>query len=374
MSTVGDIVETLRPHLSAEGATAVGLAANESTVGPGQKGAPIEILVAPAGVLQLRRDPRNRVLEQIVSDERKARSANRCRPDTPFLFRSSLRSRTRLALCRGRSAAQRVARYGSRRRVATPPAATGGAQNPFRELGDLDTPLKITSEGLTRESERWRVRGSIGGSQRCATFEGLMRPVDLVGGHERMPGPQQAASRRLVHKQRSENVLISEPVVSDEGVAATALLPTPEHALRDSDVDHVSATQLVEWTRQFLTARAHALEHESFDSHFILLAVHIRVAEAIGADDPVTLWSPTIRSIDTSTMRLSGSHVELRSGDLKLGGIELYGAAADTPEYQRARWERREARPLTELRSLRNRGDLERDAARPCRGGLRLLE
>ncbi len=338
VSTVGDIVETLRPHLSAEGATAVGLAANESTVGPGQEGAPIEILVAPTGVLQLRRDPRNRVLEQIVNNDGKLEARIVVDQTHPFYFDHPYDHVPGLLFV---EAVQQLSEWlamalggeSLRRRLQLEELRIR-----FESWGDLDTPLKITSEGLTRESERWRVRGSIGGSQRCATFEGLMRPVDLVGGHERMPGPQRAASRRLVHKQRSENVLISEPVVSDEGVAATALLPTPEHALRDSDVDHVSATQLVEWTRQFLTARAHALEHESFDSHFILLAVHIRLAEVIGADDPVTLWSPTIRSIDTSTMRLSGSHVELRSGDLKLGGIELYGAAADTPEYQRARW------------------------------------
>jgi hypothetical protein len=50
------------------------------------------------------------------------------------------------------------------------------------------------------------------------------------------------------------------------------------------------------------------------------------------------LWSPAVQSVDTPSLRVGGSNVELRRGDRTLGRIELFGAAADAEGYERARW------------------------------------
>jgi acyl transferase domain-containing protein len=339
--TVADIVEWVGPHVSATGtaaefATGVGQP-DRSTGHTAEESTSVELLVAPQAA-PLRRDPRNRVLESFAIEDGKVKAGIIVDQSHSFFFDHPYDHVPGVLFV---EAVQQLSEWlGSalggeslRRRLQLRELGIR-----FESWGDLDTPLWITSESLTRKGESWSVSGTIGGERRCARFDGVFRAVELETPNERSQESPPPAGRRLVHKRRSENVLISEPTMSGDGVVAMALQPGAGHSLCDGGRECVSATQLAEWTRQFLTARAHAMEQESFEERFILLSVHVRLNAAIPNNESLALWSPAAETVDTTSLRLGESRVELRRGDLTLGQVELFGASADAREYERARW------------------------------------
>jgi hypothetical protein len=339
--TVGDLVDRVRPHARREGGTGVRAAADppaeESTDDSAGASSTVEVLVATE-TFELRRDPRNRVLESVVGRDGRVEAALRVDESHPFYFDHPYDHVPGVLFV---EAVQQLSEWlasalggeSLRRRLQLSELGMR-----FESWGGLDTPLRICAESVTRTGEAWRVRGSIGGKRRCARFDGLFHAVELESPGESSSEASAPAPGRVVHKRRPENVLISEPRMAGDAVVATALSPGPGHSLRDGSGECVPVTQLAEWTRQFLTARAHLMEQESFDEHFILLSVRVRLQAAVAREEPLVLWSPAVQSVDTPSLRVGGSNVELRRGDRTLGRIELFGAAADAEGYERARW------------------------------------
>ena len=208
----------------------------------------------------------------------------------------------------------------------------------FERWADLDEPLRIAADRLVQRGSAWHLDGSIGGERRCARFKGSFGSREPEAWDEPLPERSPPAEARLVHKRRPENILISRPVATGDAYEAQALEPTAGHPLCDGPGELVPVTQVAEWTRQFLTARAHLEQKGSFDEHFILLSLRVRMKGALRKHERAQLWSPALREIDASSLRMGGARVELRRGERSLGQVELYGAATDEGEYERARW------------------------------------
>ena len=285
VSEVGHVVDLVRPYVGAETLTALPVPAGEeaASVDVPDASSSVEIVVAPSPG-PLRGDPGDVVLDSIVVRAGGVEARIVVDETHPFFFDHPYDHVPGVLFV---EAVQQLGEWlhetvaGESRGLFQPRSLTMR----FETWGDLDADLSIATESLMRDGRGWIVRGSIGAEEVCARFELRFESEspereDPVGTE-----PSAPARRELVHKVHAENVLISEPSVSGEGVVATALPPAVDHALARRSAG-ASLTQLVEWARQFLTARAHAVDQESFEERFILLSVHIRLDEPVSTRQP----------------------------------------------------------------------------------------
>lgn len=167
---------------------------------------------------------------------------------------------------------------------------------------------------------------------------------ERLGGDAPVPPTVARSSKHaFLHKQRPENVVVSELEREGDRFFVEALPPPPNHILADGDPDFYSCVYLLEASRQCGLMITHALGEVPLDLSMILLYVRMILDRPALRKERLTVgFVPEARS-PFSPNTIGSMDLRLSAKDGELGRISIHALIADAEEYRRQRWSRGES-------------------------------
>ena len=156
-------------------------------------------------------------------------------------------------------------------------------------------------------------------------------------------GFQESSKQAFLHKQRPENVVVSELERDGDRYFVEALPPPPNHILADGDPEFHSCVYLLEASRQCGLMITHVLGGVPLDLSMILLYVRMVLNRPALRKERLTIaFVPEARS-SFSPNTIGSMDLSLCAKDEVLGRISIHALIADAEEYGRQRWSRGES-------------------------------
>ena len=141
------------------------------------------------------------------------------------------------------------------------------------------------------------------------------------------------AEGKFVHKNRSENILISTPeeITKHKEYKAFVIPPLKNSFFFDHNYDHIPGMVFVEAVRQMSVHVSHSFLNVPFGDVFIIQEMGFKFEHYANLNDPIILrWLPDTLTFKRDTFRRGHGVTNIIQNDKKVGHVT--GAWATVPE------------------------------------------
>jgi len=168
--------------------------------------------------------------------------------------------------------------------------------------------------------------------------------ADHIGGESkkmRTPwptAPEPCSNHAFLHKERPENVFVSDLKRVEDRYFVELIPPPPNHILTDGDPEFHSCLYLLEASRQCGLLITHALGGVPLELPMILLSARMMVTRPAYREDSLRVsYSPQTGSSFKLNI-IQSMDLELSAAGQVLGKTTISALIVDKEEYRRQRW------------------------------------
>ena len=194
----------------------------------------------------------------------------------------------------------------------------------------------LSAQRPTGTGRNWSVRVSQDDTliaDGALEFYGEVPGAEPVGAVGNRPA---GAQRNLVHRHRSENVMVGHPQLGEEWLTAPLRLPATDHYLSLRSTTTGSIETLLEGGRQFGIAYGHLVQRRHADAQMLLLGVGADVPVVIAPHTAVTLRA-RVEPVKGSRGRLVITYLNGGPGGAEFGEMSLEYVVVSAGAYRRMR-------------------------------------
>jgi len=203
----------------------------------------------------------------------------------------------------------------------------------FRTMADLGPELLLRGEPAENGRRNLRIT-----QQSTLLADGWFEVSPEAGWPLSAGEPRsEPAEAELVHRARSENIMLGDPAVTEEQVTAAVLVPPDGHALCGRRADRRSVRAVVEAGRQFSVWLTHRLGGWPLDTQILWLRVTADLPFGLPSSAPVALrWQVTGISGTRARLRfdLIAGDGAAEGGGRKVGSLVYMSMGLQRDEYQ----------------------------------------
>ena len=223
----------------------------------------------------------------------------------------------------------------------------------FEQWGNLNSDIRVTLDSIDSifpETNGYQISGKIVENKKstktvCVKYQARCQIVTNFKTNKSRPeipvtrDRSNVANSEIVHKNRSENILISNLTSGkNQDLYCSSVLPSQNHRYYKIKNPFYTVTHLFEAARQMSTAIAHQKNGEQLDRTFILLSLQINLKQPIPYNAELELSGTLPKAAQIGHMKVGRQKISLIVQGETAGEVVILGNTVDKESYQRLRF------------------------------------